>query len=249
MYEMYRIRQLAGLKEDDTTLAPQAQPTPDELDARMTPDEKAQNDRSLAAMQQATAGLDEKKDDIVGIGLAAALKTLPPEYQAAAKDVYVYNPDGTVDGDETMFKMAEMWANLGTQLYNLFSTLVTRMEGFIRDKVPEFVALPPDKQEQLIKDVADMKAGLEKMKADGEKAQAEWEKQKPELRQKLDQRANDRFSANNNGAQMVRGGAGQKTNIGIDPNNPGGPGAKGAFAGESADDKLLQKMLMIAGLR
>jgi hypothetical protein len=249
MYEMYRIRQLAGLKEDDTTLAPQAQPTPDELDARLTPDQKAQQDKSVAAMTQATAGLDDKKDDVIGIGLAAALKTLPPEYQAAAKDVYVYNPDGTVDGDETMFKMAEMWANLGTQLYNLFATLVTKMEGYIRDQVPEFVALPPEQQQQIIKDVADMKAGLEKLKAEGEKAQAEWEKLKPDARKNIDQRANDRFSANNNGAQMVRGGAGQKTNIGMDPNNPGGPGAKGAFAGESADDKLLQKMLMIAGLR
>ena len=246
--EMSRIKHLAGLKEADTTLAPQAQPTQADLDARLTPDEKAQQDKSVAAVTTATAGLDDKKDDIMGIGLAAALKTLPPEYQAAAKEIYVYNPDGTVDGDETMFKMGEMWANLSMQLYNLFLTLVTKMEGYIQDKVPEFVALPLAQQQQLIKDVADMKSGLDKLKEQGEKAQAEWEKQKPALRQQFNQRANDRFKANT-GLDMVRGGAGQKTNIGTDPNNPGGPGPKGAFTGESADDKLLKQMLSIAGLR
>jgi hypothetical protein len=47
----------------------------------------------------------------------------------------------------------------------------------------------------------------------------------------------------------IRGGAGQKTNIGFDPNNPGGPGAANGSFGESADDRLLKQMLSIAGLR
>jgi hypothetical protein len=161
----------------------------------------------------------------------------------------VYNPDGTVDGDETMFKMADSFANIWTQLYQAFAGLVNKMDSLIQSKDPQFTELPPEQQQQVMKDVAGMKAYLPKWKEEIDKQQADWANQRKDWRTKIDQRANDRFSANNNGAQMVRGGAGQKTNIGIDPNNPGGPGAKGAFAGESADDKLLQKMLMIAGLR
>jgi hypothetical protein len=247
MYEMYRIRQLAGLKEDDTTLAPQAQPTPDELDARLTPDQKAQQDKSIAAMTQATAGLDDKKDDVMGAGIGAMIKTLPPEDQAAAKQFVVYNPDGTVDGDETMFKMADSFANIMPQLYQAFAGLVNRMDSLIQSKDPQFTELPPEQQQQVMKDVAGMKAYLPKWKEEIDKQQADWAKQRKDLRTKIDQRANDKFSANHNGQVMVRGGDGQKTNIGFDPNNPGG-GAPGTL-GESADDKLLQKMLMIAGLR
>ena len=248
MYEMYRIKQLAGLKEADTTLAPQALPTQAEVDARLTPDQKAQQNKSTAAITAATAGLDEKKDDIMGVGMDAMIKTLPPEDQQQMNGFIVRNPDGTVDGDETLMKAAEALANIGPMLYEAFSKLPKMLETAIQNKDPNWVSLPPEKQQEILKDIEDIKAFLPKWKADMDKAKAEWEKQKPVWRQQIDQRANDRFKANT-GLDMVRGGAGQKTNIGTDPNNPGGPGAKGAFTGESADDKLLKQMLSIAGLR
>ena len=243
--EMSRIRHLAGLKEDDTT---QAQPTPDELDARLTPAQKTQQDKSLAAMTQATAGMDDKKDDIMGAGMDAMIKTLPPEEQSAAKEVFVYNPDGTVDGDETMYKMTDSFANIISQLYQGFAELVSKIEKLVQSKDPEFTKLPPEQQQQIIKDVAEMKAYLPKMQAELAKSQATWDKEKVGFRQQIDQRANDRFKAKT-GLDMVRGGAGQKTNIGFDPNNPGGPGAANGSFGESADDRLLKQMLSIAGLR
>ena len=224
-----------------------------DLDAQLTPDQKAQQDKSVAAMTQATAGMDDKKDDVMGVGIDAMIKTLPPEDQAAAKQFVVYNPDGTVDGDETMFKMADSFANIWPQLYQGFAGLVNKMDSLIQSKDPQFTELPPEQQQQVIKDVAEMKAYLPKWKEELDKQQADWAKQKQEYRKTLDQRATDRFKAKT-GLDMVRGGAGQKTNIGFDPNNPGGAvGSERGYAGESADRgyKLyeLNRIKQLAGLK
>ena len=213
--------------------------------APLPPEQQAMMDKALPAAIAATAGMDEKKDDIVGTGMDAMIKTLPPEDQQTANEFIVRNYDGTVDGDETMMKMADALANLGTMLYEAFSKLPKMLETMIQNKDPNWVSLPPEKQQEILKDIEDMKAWLPKWKADMDKASAEWEKQKPVMRQQVDQRANDRFK-NKTGMDMVRGGAGQKTNIGTDPNNPGGPGAANGSFGESAE---LARWLKIAGLK
>ena len=87
-----------------------------------------------------------------------------------------------------------------------------------------------------------MRAQLPAMKAAADKASAEISTQMPKLRQAVDQRANTAFKAKT-GNDMVRTATGAKTNIGTDPN------AGSAQQFESADDKLLQQMLSIAGLK
>jgi hypothetical protein len=191
------------------------------------------------------AKLDQDTMDAMEKGVRDGIKQLPPDQQAAAEQFIVRDADGDVDGDETMMKMFEGLAGFGAQIYDIFAELTAKMEAMI--KTPEFAQQYPDpaEQQKIIKDVADIRAELPKLKAAADQAKAEWSKIQPQMRQAIDQRANDKFKAKT-GLDMVRTGTGAKTNIGTDPNNPGGPGVKGAFTGESAE---LSRWLKIAGLR
>jgi len=180
--------------------------------------------------------------DIMAKGVADGIKSLPPEKQAAAEQFIVRDADGNVDGDETMYKMMQEFADMGPKIYQMMLDIITYCEGVINS--PDFAKYVPDpaQQQTVIKDVADMRAQLPGMKANVDKANALAATEMPKLRQAVDQRANTAFKAKT-GTDMVRTATGAKTNIGTDPN------AGSAPQFESADDKLLQQMLSIAGLK
>lgn len=186
--------------------------------------------------------LDNAVMDLIPKAIEDGIKTLPAEDQSKAQQFLVRDADGDIDGDETMMKMFEMLKNSTGAIYQMYADIVTTCEGLI--KTPEFAQhyTDPAEQQKIIKDIADMRAQLPAMKAAADKASAEISTQMPKLRQAVDQRANTAFKAKT-GNDMVRTATGAKTNIGTDPN------AGSAQQFESADDKLLQKMLSIAGLK
>jgi len=204
------------------------------------------NDTS--ALTPNASQFDDKSIDAMSQGILAGIKQLPPEYQANAEQLIVRDAEGNVDGDETMMKMFAGLGQIAVQLYEVFEKITSQMEALI--KTPEFAKQYPDpaEQQKLIKDVADMRSQMPELKAAADKGKAASDQFQNTMRPEIDRRANTAFK-NKTGLDMVRGGAGQKTNIGTDSNNPGGAvGSERGYAGESADDKLLQKMLMIAGL-
>ena len=186
--------------------------------------------------------LDNAVMDLIPKAIEDGIKTLPAEDQSKAQQFLVRDADGDIDGDETMMKMFEMLKNSTGAIYQMYADIVTTCEGLI--KTPEFAQhyTDPAEQQKIIKDIADMRAQLPAMKAAADKASAEISTQMPKLRQAVDQRANTAFKAKT-GNDMVRTATGAKTNIGTDPN------AGSAQQFESADDKLLQQMLSIAGLK
>ena len=196
------------------------------------------NDTSGVAPGQ----FDNEHIDLMGKGILDGIKSLPPEQQASAEQLVVRDADGDVDGDETMMKMFQTMSDVAPQLYKIFEELTTQMEALL--KTPEFAKQYPDpaEQQKLIQDIADVRAYLPKLKASADAATAEFNKVMPQMRQAVDQRANTAFKAKT-GNDMVRTATGAKTNIGTDPN------AGSAQQFESADDKLLQQMLSIAGLK
>jgi hypothetical protein len=200
------------------------------------------NDTS--ALMPTSNNFDDKAMDAMAQGMVNAVKQLPPEYQAAAEQLIVRDAEGNVDGDETMLKMFTSLGEISVQIYQLFEQLTTKMEQFI--KTPEFAKNYPDpaEQQRLIKDVADMRAQLPELKAGAEKAKQATGELNKKMRPEIDRRANAAFK-DKTGLDMVRGGAGQKTNIGFDPKNPGGKGEQG-FAGESTEQ--LARIRKLSGL-
>jgi hypothetical protein len=199
------------------------------------------NDTS--ALMPTSNNFDDKSMDVMAQGMIAAVKQLPPEDQAAAEQMIVRDAEGNVDGDETMLKMFTSLGDISAQIYQVFEQLTTKMEQMI--KTPEFVKYYPDPadQQRIIKDVTDMRAQMPELKASAEKAKQASSEFNQKMRPEVDRRANDRFKANT-GNDMVRTGTGAKTNIGTNPNQPGG--APAGQVGESAE---LARWLKIAGLR
>lgn len=194
----------------------------------LAPDQTQLNNNSLDAMSK---------------GMVDAVKQLPPEYQNSAQQFIVKDVNGDIDGDETMMKMFQGMADIAPQLYKVFDELTTKMEATI--KSPDFAKQYPDpaEQQELIKDVADMRAQMPELKAAADKSTAEFGKIRPQMRQAVDQRANSQFKAQT-GNDMVRTSTGAKTNIGTNPNQPGG--GSGGQVGESTE---LARWLKIAGIK
>jgi len=199
------------------------------------------NDTS--ALTPTSSNFDDKTMDVMAQGMIAAVKQLPPEDQAAAEQLIVRDAEGNVDGDETMLKMFTSLGDISEQIYQVFEQLTTKMEQMI--KTPDFAKYYPDpaEQQRIIKDVADMRAQMPELKAGAEKAKQASSEFNQKMRPEVDRRANAAFKAKT-GNDMVRSGTGAKTNIGTNPNQPGG-GAPGTL-GESAE---LVRWLQIAGLK
>jgi hypothetical protein len=195
--------------------------------------------RHLAGLKEADVApqLNNENMDLIAKGVQDGLKSLPPEQQAAAEQLIVRDAGGDVDGDETMMKMFQTMADFAPQLYQMFEQLTTRCEQLI--KTPEFAKQYPDpaEQQKIIKDVADMRAEMPQLKAAADQATQEMGKIMPQMRQAVDQRANTAFK-DKTGTDMVRTASGAKTNIGTNPNQPGG-----------VYESELNKWLTIAGLR
>lgn len=198
------------------------------------------NDTS--AVMPTSSNFDDKSMDVMAQGMVNAVKQLPPEDQAAAEQMIVRDAEGNVDGDETMLKMFTSLGDISEQIYQVFEQLTTKMEQMI--KTPEFAKNYPDpaEQQRIIKDVADMGAQMPELKAGAEKAKQASGEFNQQMRPEVDRRANARFKAQT-GNDMVRTASGAKTNIGTNPNQPGGGGGQ---IGETAE---LDRWLKIAGLK
>jgi hypothetical protein len=162
-----------------------------------------------------------------------------PAVNAKIDSLIALDFDGTIDADQSLLNMIKEFAKMIPMFLDFMKWAISELTKF--STTPEFQQASPVDQKSLfdtVKDIQAMLPGLEKQAAE---MQATMDKEIPVLQQKADRNANDRFKAKT-GTDMVRTATGAKTNLGTDPN------AGNAPQYESADDKLLQNMLNIAGV-
>jgi hypothetical protein len=162
-----------------------------------------------------------------------------PETDAILERVIAVDHDGTIDFEETMLNMAKFLSKeIMPQVLNSIGSIIKQVEA-AKTNPAEWNKFTPEQQKGMEEAIQEWNKTMPKVMADMAKEAEKLDS--PEVQGPIANRQNTRFKQKT-GTDMVRGGYGQKSNIGtVDYNNPN--------AAPTTEDVELTTMLRIAGLR
>ena len=163
-----------------------------------------------------------------------------PETDAMLERIIAVDPDGTIDVEETMLNMTKVLTKeLMPQVINTIGSIIKKVE-VAKTNPAEWNKFTPEQQKGMEEAIQEWNKTMPKVMADMAKEAEKLDS--PEVQGILANHQNARFKQKT-GTDMVRGGYGQKTNIGtVDYNNPNS-------VAPTTEDIELTAMLRIAGLR
>ena len=154
---------------------------------------------------------------------------LTPEQKAAAESMIVKDANGDIDADKTLIKSLSAFPDAMSELVVTFGKIIPVMQSFIdgtHPYEPKFDTLSSQEQTKYKQDLVELTAVITKLSDT-------FNAEKPKMQQSMNQLQSTLASA------RPQKQAGHTSNI----------NQAGHTSNKQADDELLEKMRMIAGLR
>jgi hypothetical protein len=163
-----------------------------------------------------------------------------PETDAILERVIAVDYDGTIDFEETLLNMGKVLTKeIAPQFLNSIGSIIKQVEA-AKTNPAEWNKFTPEQQKGMEEAIQEWNKTMPKVMADMAKEAEKLDS--PEIQGAIANKQNARFKQKT-GTDMIRGGYGQKSNIGtVDYNNPNS-------AAPTTEDVELTTMLRIAGLR